>query len=266
VHELETPHPVVDLRVFKSQTYSAATALNFLIGTALFGGSFLFSLYCGTVMQYSALDIGLLFLKGSWIQLLMMPLAGMLVGKVDSRRLIAFGLTGVFISLWMNGHLTQGADNATMIMPVFVRSLSLSLCFVPLSVVALADLPASERGNGAGLFNATRELGGSIGTAWMSTHLDQMTKQYYVDLAPNLDAYGSVARDQLNAAKAVLGARLWDPMGAALSSLQLRLSGQALVRAFNEGFTTLAVVFLVSLGVVFLLRKPKVGVVVEGAH
>ena len=51
-----------------------------------------------------------------------------------------------------------------------IRSLALSLCFVPLSVVALADLPASERGSGAGLFNATRELGGSIGTAWMSTH------------------------------------------------------------------------------------------------
>jgi DHA2 family multidrug resistance protein len=265
VHELETAHPVVDLRVFKSQTYTAATTLNFLIGTALFGGSFLFSLYCGTVMQYSALDIGLLFLKGSWIQLLMMPLAGMLVGKVDSRRLIALGLTGVFISLWMNGHLTPGADNTSMIMPVFVRSLSLSLCFVPLSVVALADLPAHERGNGAGLFNATRELGGSIGTAWMSTHLDRMTKQYYVDLSPHVDAYGSVAQDQLRAAQGALG-RLWDPAGAALSSLQARLDLQALVRAFNEGFTTLAVVFLVSLGVVFLLRKPKVAVVVQGAH
>jgi DHA2 family multidrug resistance protein len=171
----------------------------------------------------------------------------------------------VFISLWMNGHLTQGADNTAMIMPVFVRSLSLSLCFVPLSVVALTDLPAQERGNGAGLFNATRELGGSIGTAWMSTHLDRMTKQYYVDLAPHVDSYGSVAQDQLRAAQAALG-RLWDPAGAALSSLQARLDLQALVRAFNEGFTTLAVVFLLSLGMVFLLRKPKDAVVVQGAH
>jgi DHA2 family multidrug resistance protein len=266
VHELEAPHPVVDLRVFKSRTYTAATTLNFLIGTALFGGSFLYSLYCGTVMHYSALDIGLLFLEGSWIQLAMMPLAGMLVGKVDSRKLIFVGLVGVFASLWMNGHLTQGADKFAMVMPIFVRSLSLSLCFVPLSVVALADLPPQERGNGAGLFNATRELGGSIGTAWMSTHLDQMTKQYYVDLAPHVDAFGAATREQLRAAQAVLGARVWDPLGAALTSLQARLDAQALVRAFNEGFTTLAVVFLLSLGVVLMLHKPQEGVVVEGAH
>jgi DHA2 family multidrug resistance protein len=266
VHELETEHPVVDLRVFKNVSYAAASTLNFLIGTALFGGSFLYALYCGTVMHYSALDIGLLFLKGSWIQLLMMPLAGMLVGKVDSRKLIAVGVTGVFVSLWMNGHLNPAADTHAMIMPIFVRSLALSLCFVPLSVVALSDLRPSERGSGAGLFNATRELGGSIGTAWMSTHLDQMTKQYKSDLAPHIDAFGVAAHEQLSSAQAALGARLWDPAGAALSFLQLRLDTQALVRAFNEGFTTLAVVFLVSLGVIFFLRKPQAGVVVQGAH
>ena len=94
VHELEAEHPVVDFSIFKDRTYAASTALNFLIGCVLFGGSFLFSLYCGSVMRYQALDIGLLFLKGSWIQLLMMPLAGLLIGKVDSRKLIAIGLTG----------------------------------------------------------------------------------------------------------------------------------------------------------------------------
>ena len=48
VHELEIEHPVVDFRVFKNVSYTAATALNFLLGTALFAGSFLYSLFCGT--------------------------------------------------------------------------------------------------------------------------------------------------------------------------------------------------------------------------
>jgi DHA2 family multidrug resistance protein len=266
VHELETKNPVVDFGVFKNVSYAASTGVNFLIGTALFGGSFLFSLYCGTVMRYSALDIGLLFLKGSWIQLLIMPVVGKLIGKVDSRKMIGIGLTGVLLSLWMNGHLTPDADTHTMVMPLLVRAAALSLCFVPLSVVALADLPASQRGNAAGLFNATRELGGSIGTAWMSTHLDRMTKQYQSDLAPHFDAYSSVAHDQLRNAQAGLGARLWDPVGAALSSMQMRLDLQALVRAFNEGFTTLAVLFVASIAVVFCLKKPDSGVVIQGAH
>ncbi len=71
VHEMETPHPIVDLRVFSNASYTAASTLNFLTGTALFSGSFLFSLYCGSVMHYSASDIGMLFLKGSFIQILL---------------------------------------------------------------------------------------------------------------------------------------------------------------------------------------------------
>ncbi|HMA96059.1 MAG TPA: DHA2 family efflux MFS transporter permease subunit, partial [Polyangiaceae bacterium] len=59
VHELETVHPVVDFRVFANRSYAAATGLNFAIGMTLFSATFMFSLYCGTVMHYSALDIGL---------------------------------------------------------------------------------------------------------------------------------------------------------------------------------------------------------------
>ncbi|HEY2513019.1 MAG TPA: hypothetical protein VGI39_19260, partial [Polyangiaceae bacterium] len=110
------------------------------------------------------------------------------------------------------------------------------------------------------------ELGGSIGTAWMSTHLDWMTKQYLVDLSPNVDAFHSAAQEQLRAAQAGVGARMWDSFGTALSVMQARINLQALVRAFNEGFSTLALAFLLSLAVVFLLRKPKENVVVEGAH
>src|SRR5262249_10823072 len=53
VHELETEQPVVDLRVFANRSYAAGTGINFVFGTALFSGSYLFSLYCGAVMHYT---------------------------------------------------------------------------------------------------------------------------------------------------------------------------------------------------------------------
>src|SRR5258708_21166542 len=57
-HCLAAGHPVVDLRVFKNRAYAAATTLNFLVGTAIFAGSVLLSLYCGTILHYRALAIG----------------------------------------------------------------------------------------------------------------------------------------------------------------------------------------------------------------
>jgi len=256
VHELETPHPVVDFRVFKNVSYSAATGLNFLVGTALFAGSFLFSLFAGTVLRYEALDIGMLFLRGSWIQLLIMPLVGRLVGKVDNRGLIAFGILWIIASLWLNGHLTQLADTNAMTLPIFVRSLGLGFCFVPLSVVALSGLKPSERGSAAGLFNLTRELGGSIGTAWMSTMITNSAHQFRTDLARYADPYNPLFQEQLRMAQGAV-ARLPDPIQSGYALMASRLDLQALVRAFNTGFLSLAAAFAVSLLLVFLLRKPK---------
>src|SRR5262249_25686068 len=156
--------------------------------TALFAGSFLYSLYAGTVMRYSALDIGLIFLRGTWIQVLIMPLAGRLVSKMDPRPMIAIGILGSIASLWLNAQLSPMADTAAMTTPIFVRSCALGLCFVPLSVVALSGVSPEKRGSAAGLFNLTRELGGSIGLAWMSTSLDRTSKQYASDLSSHVDA------------------------------------------------------------------------------
>ncbi|MGZ6132961.1 MAG: DHA2 family efflux MFS transporter permease subunit, partial [Myxococcaceae bacterium] len=257
VHELEIEHPVVDFRVFKNVSYTAATALNFLLGTALFAGSFLYSLFCGTILRYEAMDIGMLFLRGSWIQLLIMPLVGRLIGKVDSRALIAFGVLGCVASLWINGHLTQLADTHALTMPIFVRSLGLGFCFVPLSVVALSGLSAQQRGSAAGLFNLTRELGGSIGLAWMSTMLTNSTHQFRTDLARYADPYNPLFQEQLRQAQGAV-ARLPDPVQSGYALMASRLDAQALIRAFNSGFLVLAGVFALSFLLILLLRRPRV--------
>ncbi len=266
VHELEVENPVVDLRVFKSREYTAATILNFLIGTVLFGGSFLYSLYCGTIMHYRALDIGLVFLKGSWIQLFLLPIVGRTLGKVDSRYFIFFGLVGVTISTVLNANLTPAADSFTMTLPIFVRAVSLSFCFVPLTVVALSGLPPRERGSATGLFNATRELGGSIGTAWMSSRLTSNAKVHYTYISEHVDAYGSVAQDQLRTMQGGFAGRVADPVAASYGAMSGRLNLQSLSMAFSDGFTTLAALFLISLVVVFFLAKPQASVDTTAAH
>jgi DHA2 family multidrug resistance protein len=258
VHELEHEHPVVDLRVFKNVSYTAATGINFLTGTALFSSSFLFSLYAGTVMKYSALDIGLLFLKGSFIQLLVFPLVGRFNGKLDQRLMIGFGVVMMCISLWYNGHLTDQADTFAMTVPIFIRSLGLGFIFVPLSVVALSNLPPAQRGNAAGLFNLTRELGGSIGTALMSFQLDRATKAYYSYMTSNVNVWDANTVDTLNTLRGRFSG-MYDPLGTAYTALSGRITVQALVRAFNDGFMQLVFVFFLGIGLTFLIKKTQPG-------
>ena len=266
VHEMETPEPIVDLRVFSNRSYTAATGVNFLLGTALFAGSFMLSLYLGTIMHYSALDIDVLFLKGSFIQLALMPLIGKFGGKLDARLMIGFGVLMNCLSLWLNGHLTNQSSEWLLIQPLLVRSIGMCFIFVPLSVVALSDLAPNKRGSATGLFNLTRELGGSIGTAWMSTMLNHRTASAYEYLSENVSKLNPIAREQLQSTQQGMGWKFTDPEAGALSILKMRISGQALIQAFNYSYVVLVMVFILSIGLVLLFKKPQPGVKVEGAH
>ncbi|WP_164003122.1 MFS transporter, partial [Pyxidicoccus caerfyrddinensis] len=133
---------------------------------------------------------------------LLMPLIGKFGGKLDGRWLVGLGIIGMCLSLWTNGHLSSTADEATLITPVFIRACSMGFIFVPLSVMALSNLRPDQRGNAAGLFNLTRELGGSIGTAWMSSALNRLTKVNTTALTSHVDPYSQVTQEQLAALKA----------------------------------------------------------------
>ncbi len=256
-HELETPHPVVDLRVFRNRTYAAGTAINFLTGLALFGSTYLFSLFCGAVMGYSALDIGRVFLVAGLVQIALMPLVGRLVAKIDVRILLLVGVAVVGASQWLAAQLTDRAGFHDLVMPQLVRSVGLALVFIPISVSALSDLPPHSRGNATGLFNLTRELGGSIGTAWMGKVVVDGVVAHSAALARHVTVYDPAVQD-----------RVWQlaHRGApALAVIGRQLQGQALVLSFEDGFRLAMIAILVGIALVLVLKRAR-GPVPVGAH
>jgi DHA2 family multidrug resistance protein len=264
VHELETEHPVVDLRVFANMSYTAGTLINFVVGVALFSGSFLFSLYCGIVMRYSALDIGLVFLTAGIAQVILMPLVGKFGDRTDIRFILAAGMALVATSFWINGHLTADASYWGLVEPQTVRGIGLAFIFVPLGVIALSDLPAELRGNATGLFNLTRELGGSIGTAWMGTMLDRSSRLATARLAERVTAYNPAAQEQLALLKRAVPTV--DPNQSAYALINLKVQLQALVKSFNQNFLLVGAVFVAGIALIALLKRPRPGVAIEGAH
>ena len=255
------PNPVVDLRVFKSRNYTAGTGLNFLLGLALFGSSYLFSLYCGAVMTTTRrFDIGRIFLIAGLAQIVLMPMIGKIMGKVDPRLMLMYGVCMAVLSQYVASHLTSSADFHDLVLPNLIRSLGLGFVFIPVSkVVALSDLPVQQRGNATGLFNLTRELGGSLGTAWMGkvgadgivTHTAQLAQHVTMFDPATQETWSQIAHRGL------------DP----LATLAQRVSMQGMVLSFEDGFrlTTLAIglgIFMV----IILKRPPKNTPPPAGAH
>ena len=266
VHQLETKHPIVDLKVFKNITYTAATGINFLMGVAMFSGNFLFALFCGSVLKYEALDIGKVFLVSGVFQIVLMPLVGRFGGRFDQRRLLFVGIAGVSLSLFMNGHLTERSGFNDLVSSMFVRSVALAFIFIPLSVIALSDMPPAQRGNATGLFNLTRELGGSIGTAWMGLVLDNHTKIHSTYLSEYVTPYNPLVQEQMGATSASLATQTTSPVLVPETILAMKVRLQALVLSFQDGFLQATAVFLTAVILVFLLKKPKSAAGAAGAH
>ena len=265
VHELETEHPVIDLKVFLNRSYAAGTGINFLLGLSLFAGNFLFALYCGAVMRYSALDIGRVFLVSGVAQIFLMPMIGKMVSKVDPRGMLVFGIAGVSLSLWMNAHLTNQAGFWDLTRPMFIRAISMGFMFIPLSMLALSDLPHAQRGNATGLFNLTRELGGSIGTAWMGLLVDRGTKIHGSYLREAIYPSNPLVQETAGALQGSLGAQTFQRELVAESVLELKVRLQALVLSFNDGFKLATFVFLGCFVLTVFLKRPRGGPV-GGAH
>jgi len=258
VHELETPDPVVDLRVFGNRSYAAGTGINFLVGLALFGSSYLFSLYCGAILHYTALDIGRVFLFAGIAQIVLMPLVGKLAPKIDVRLLLVVGVPLVAFSQWIAAGLTDQAGFGDAVMPQLVRAVGLSFVFIPISIAALSDLPLERRGNATGLFNLTRELGGSLGTAWMGKVVADGVAVHGSQLTEHMTAYDPQVQERLHQL-----ARQGLP-GEAI--LQAKTAVQALILSFEDGFRLAALAVGVGLFLVFLLRKPAGSSAPVGAH
>ena len=266
VHELEADHPVVDLRVFANRSYAAGTGLNFLTGFALFSGSYLFSLFCGAVLRQSALDTGEVFLAAGSVSVIMMPLVGRMAPKVDGRYLLFIGVAVVVASQIVASHLTGDVSFWDQVKPNMIRSFGLGFVFIPVSVLALSDISPEKRGNATGLFNLTRELGGSIGTAVMGMLVTDGIKERSSYLAEHVSSYDSVAQDQQAMLRAGVGSQTYTPDGVAERILQLKVTKQAMILSFEDGFRIVAAAMALGIVLVLLLRKPKAGVEVQGAH
>ena len=107
------------------------------------------------------------------------------------------------------------------------------------------------------MFNLTRELGGSIGTAWMSTMLDRNVKQHLNILASHVSFFDPTTQQELRFLQRMLSGRVPDARAGAMGVLGLRQTTQALVGGFNHGFLVLAVVFLGAVSLVGLLHRPR---------
>jgi MFS transporter, DHA2 family, multidrug resistance protein len=168
--ELSTDHPVVNFRILKSRSFSIGLITTFTLGFALYGSVFIFPVFCQNLLGFTAQQTGLILFPGGLATIMMMPFIGVMLKRgVPAQFMAAGGFLLFFIFTFMLSNSTLESGTGDFFMPLIIRGIGMSFLFVPLTTLALQDLKGPEIGQGTGLNNMMRQLGGSFGIAIITT-------------------------------------------------------------------------------------------------
>ena len=259
-HELRTEHPVVDLSILKSRQLAVGVLFGLVLGVCLYATVFVLPVYLQNIRNFTANQTGLVILPGALASAFTMGFMGRLQGKFDGRLSIAAGI-GIFaLSMWKHAHFTTESGMHDFFWPLIFRGVGLGLIFVPLTNLALADLPMSRIPNGTGLFNLMRQLGGSVGIALSATLLQRFTAIHRADLAANVTQYSEAARERIAAIAQTLIGRGDLPALAqtkAIGFVNGIVTTQAMMLSFDQLFLLFGTAFVLSLPLLLLMHRSR---------
>ena len=132
------------------------------------------------------------------------------------------------------------------------------MMFLPLSIATLGSLPKNEVPAASGFYNLTRQLGGSLGVAVLTTMLARREATHRAVLVERISPLSHAAMTRVESLPAFfqkLGASAHDAKYRAYSAIDQILNGQAALKSFDDLFSYVGFAFLFTLPLIFLLGR-----------
>ena len=250
--------PLVGVRAFGDRNFALGCLLSGVIGVGLYGSVYLVPLFLGQVRGYDSFEIGKAMFVTGVVMFVTGPIAGLISGKVDMRRMAAFGLLCFGISCWWLAHLTSLSGTWEIMAAQGMRGFALMFLFLPINQISLGTLPPAALKNASGLYNLMRNLGGAIGIATLGTLATTRTAVHSLHLHEQVGWGRPAATMALTHMTQLLtAAKEGAAHLAGLRRLALLVEREAITLAYNDVLLVMACGFFAALPLTFLLAKPR---------
>ncbi len=168
--ERRAESPLLPFEVFRGTTLGVANLITAIIASIAFSQFFLLTLYLQQVLHYSAARSGLAFTAIAGTVAVTSNVAQRFVTRFGARRVLATGLIFAAASEALLTRLPVHGHYVTDLLPSFLLiGLGMGISFVAVTIAALAGVPARDAGIASGLVNTSRQVGGAIGLAAVTT-------------------------------------------------------------------------------------------------
>jgi len=254
--ELSTDRSAVNLRILKNINFSSATFLGGILGLALMSSLFVLPLFLQQLLGYPAFDSGLALLPRSLAMALIMPISGRIYNKIGPRILIGIGLFLNAVSFYQFSVLSLDVGFWDIFIPQFLQGIGFGMIFVSLSTAALSTIEQHLMTAATGLYNVVRQVFGSIGIALAATILDRGENFNRARLMEHITVFGDSTNNILRSLTQYFYARGMDMANAqskALKAVEEIVMRQASMLSYNYLFSLIAVLFIISIPLIFLI-------------
>ena len=253
VHTFTADAPFVRPALFRDRNFAAGTLFIAIIGLTYYASMALQPPYLQGLMNYPVVTAGLVMGPRGIGTMAAMMLVGRLVGRLDTRLLLAVGLGLTAWSFYAMTGWTPDVSQTEIVVIGVVQGAGLGFLFVPLSSATLATLPPDQRTEGAGIYNLSRNIGSSVGISVVTSLLTQNTQANHADIAQHVTA---VNRQFDNPAIA----HMLSPVTAAgRAALDAIVAQQAQIIAYIDDYKLLMIATLAAVLLLVVFKKPSAG-------
>ena len=258
--ELSTPEPILDLSVFRDRNFSLGAVIIALVGFGFNSSVLLVALYTQKMLGYDAWTSGLVLAPGGLGTMIALTFSGRLVSRMDQRLMLLFGCGLNALALVMMSNLSLDMDYWSLALPRFMQGFAQGFIFVPLQTLALATIRLDRLSNATAAYNLVRNVGGSIGVAFITTLLSRRAQYHQAVLAGHVTQWSAATAGRLQEWASHFAQQGADPFTAAsraTSMLYREMVEQAQVLTYADEFWLLALVFMAVLPLLPLLRRVR---------
>jgi DHA2 family multidrug resistance protein-like MFS transporter len=246
-------HPLIDLRLFRSASFSTALA-TYLLGTfAVFGGFVFIAQYLQLVLGLQPLQAGIWSLPSFGAFILASMIVPAITRKIPAPQLIAAGLLIAAAGFGVLTQIDRAPPLAVIVIGSVLYSLGISPVFILATDIIVGSAPIARAGAASAISETSSELGGALGIAILGSIGTAVYRARMAAATPNgvPSDVREIARGTLGGATAV-AERLPGQLGAAL----LGTARDAFTQAFVMTAVVNALLMLVTaVAVTLMLRR-----------
>ena len=260
--EWHHPDPVVEIRLLADRNFAIANFYYFLFGFVLFGSTVLVPQMLQSLYGYTATDAGLVLGPGALVIVVLAPVIVKILPKVGIKPLIFTGYIIFAMAMWRYASIDLRTDYKHVALFRALQGLGIAPLFVPVSQLAYSFLPKNKNNKASSLTNLSRNQGGSVGIAFVTTVLARRTQYHQAVLVAHATPGQQRYRETLAALSRYFVTHGFTTPDAALhakAQLAQLIHQQAAFLGFLDCFWLLGCACMIGAPLVFFTRNFRLG-------